>query len=121
MKVLKIHLIEIAAALLFVILALALYPADREIPGMAEDISYNEDWTVVAGQNTQEYAKLPKELDIVDGEQEIILKKRLPEQINFVNSIGFYTSHQLADVFINGEKVYECKVPDKAKSRTTGN
>lgn len=121
MKVLKIHLIEIAAALLFVILALALYPADREIPGMAEDISYNEDWTVVAGENTQEYAKLPKELDIVDGEQEIILKKRLPEQINFVNSIGFYTSHQLADVFINGEKVYECKVPDKAKSRTTGN
>lgn len=121
MKILKIHLIEIAAALLFVVLTLVLCNNSREVPNMAKSISYNDNWTIVTEQQSQEYETLPETLDISGHEQEVILQKRLPEKIDFVNSIGFYTSHQLVEVFIDGEKVYERKVPKMAKSSTPGN
>lgn len=121
MKILKIHLMEIAAALLFVILALALCSNCREAPNMAMNISYNDGWTIVTGEESKKYETLPEKLNVSGSGQEVILQKRLPEQINFVNSIGFYTSHQLVEVYVDGEKVYEKKVPERAKSRTPGN
>ena len=121
MKILKIHLIEIVTAILFVTLALIFCSNDREVLNMAKNISYNDNWTIVTEGESQHYDVLPQELDISGNEQEVILKKQLPEKIDFVNSIGFYTSHQLVDVFVDGKKIYEKKVPEMAKSQTPGN
>ncbi len=121
MKILKIHLIEIAAALLFIALALVFSHSGKETSDLVERIYYNCDWTVVAGEKSQQYETLPASLEMSGTGQEVIFRKRLPEKLDSVNSIGFYTSHQLVEVFVDGEKVYEKNVPEIAKSKTPGN
>ncbi|MEY8390984.1 GGDEF domain-containing protein [Lachnospiraceae bacterium] len=121
MKILKIHLIEIAAVLLFVLLALVFCSNGREAPNMTENICYDNNWTLVTGGETKQYETLPEKVDISGYGQEVILQKRLPEKLDFVNAIGFYTSHQFVEVYVDGEKVYEKKVSEKSNSRTPGN
>ena len=121
MKIMKIHLAEIAAALLFIVLALVFCQDCRVTKNSTRQIPFNEGWMIIIGENTKEYAQFPKSVELSGEAQNIILRKQLPEELDSVNSIGFYTSHQLAEVFIDKEKVYECKVPDGSKSRTPGN
>lgn len=56
-----------------------------------------------------------------EGEEEIILWKRLPENVSSADSIGYYTSHQLSEVYVDGQKVYERRVPRGVRSKTPGN
>ena len=121
MKIIRIHLVEIVAALLFIILIPLFYRGNRELLGTTGDMSYSKYWTYVAKEGTREYQILPESIEAVEKQGKIILRKQLPEDIASINSICFYTSHQLVEVYIGGELVYERKVPPGAKSMTPGN
>lgn len=120
-KIIRIHLVEIVAAILFIILILFFYRGNRELLGTTGDMSYSKYWTYVAKEGTREYQILPESIEAVEKQGKIILRKQLPEDIASINSICFYTSHQLVEVYIGGELVYERKVPPGAKSMTPGN
>lgn len=119
MKILKMHLAEAAAVILFFVLMFLLYPKDGE--EVIEDMSYNQDWAFVAGGEVRKYDILPEVVSLPEGEEEIILRKELPENVNSADSIGYYTSHQLSEVYVDGKKVYERKVPRGVRSKTPGN
>ncbi len=119
MKILKMHLAEVAAVILFFVLMFLLYPKDGE--EVIEDMSYNQDWAFVAGGEVRKYDILPEVVSLPEGEEEIILRKELPENVNSADSIGYYTSHQLSEVYVDGKKVYERKVPRGVRSKTPGN
>lgn len=121
MKILKIHLLEIVIVILFIVLAFSFSLKDWRMKQAVRDDSYNEGWTVAIGQEIREYDTLPEELHVSEEYQEIILRKQFSEDIDFVNAIGFYTSHQLVEVYIGGEKVYECVPPQNSRSGTPGN
>lgn len=120
MKILRVHLVEIITAILFIILVLFFYRSDRVISDIAEDMSYDQDW-VYAGEDTIKYEILPESIQVSGNTKEVVLQKRLPENTACFTSIGFYTSHQLVEVFIEGKMVYERKAPSWVKSRTPGN
>lgn len=119
MKILKIHLIEAAVAVLFFVLMFAFYPGRGE--DNIKDMSYNWDWTVVVHGEVREYDILPEAISLPEDDKELIIKKELPKDLRSVDSIGYYTSHQLSEVYVDGEKVYERKVPEGARSKTPGN
>ncbi len=121
MKILKIHLLEIVIVILFIILAFSFSLNDWRMKQEVQEDSYNKGWTVAMGQEIREYDTLPEELHVSREHQEIILTKQFSEDIDFVNAIGFYTSHQLVEVYIGGEKVYECVPPQNSRSGTPGN
>lgn len=119
MKILKAHLIEVAIAVLFFVLMFAFYPEnEREV---IRDMSYDKDWTSVVGGDIREYDILPEAISLPEGEEELIIRKELPEDLRSVDSIGYYTSHQLTEVYVDGEKIYERKVPAGIRSKTPGN
>lgn len=119
MKILKMHLTEAAVAALFVLIVFVLCPADRE--EVIGDMSYNQNWVSVIGGETHGYSVLPEKVRLSDSEEEIIIRKELPGNYHPGDSVGYYTSHQLSEVYIDGEKVFECKVPERARSKTPGN
>lgn len=119
MKILKIHLIEVAAAILFVVLVFVFYSGNGD-EGIG-DMSYNRNWTIVGDGENREYRTLPEAVSLSNGEKEITIRKELPEEFGFANSIGFYTSHQLLEIYVDGEKVFERKIPEGANSKTPGN
>lgn len=121
MKILRIHLVEIVAAILFVVLVLFFYQGNKKLLDTTEDMSYSKDWVYVAQEATREYETLPESIEAVGETGEIVLRKQLPENIASINSICFYTSHQLVEVYIGQKMVYERKVPSGARSRTPGN
>ena len=121
MKILRVHLVEIVAALLFVVLVVIFCQGGRGMDRDVQKISFNEDWTIVVGEEAQDYSMLPKSIDRSGEVQKIILTKQLSEDVDSKNSIGFYTIHQNVEVFVDGEKIYECKVPEGARSKTPGN
>jgi diguanylate cyclase (GGDEF)-like protein len=120
-KILRVHLVEIVAALLFVVLVVIFCQGGRGMDRDVQKISFNEDWTIVVGEEAQDYSMLPKSIDRSGEVQKIILTKQLSEDVDSKNSIGFYTIHQNVEVFVDGEKIYECKVPEGARSKTPGN
>ncbi len=120
MKILKIHLLEIVTVILFIVLVFSFSLKDGRMKQEVRDDSYNKDWTVALGQEIRQYDILPEEIYVSGENQEIILRKKLSEDIDFVNAIGFYTSHQLVEVYIEGEKVYECVPPQNSRSGTPG-
>ncbi len=119
MKILKMHLAEAAVVILFFVLMFLLYPKDGK--EVIEDMSYNQDWVFAAGGEVQKYDILPEVISLPEGEKEIILRKELPENVNSAEFIGYYTSHQLSEVYVDGKKVYERKVPRGVRSKTPGN
>lgn len=119
MKILKIHLIEAAVAALFFILVFAFYPGRGE--DAVRDISYNQGWTVIANGEVREYDTLPEAVSLQEGEEELIIRKELPGDLHLAETIGYYTSHQLTEVYVDDEKIYERKVPEGSKSKTPGN
>lgn len=121
MKILRIHLVEIVAAILFIILVLFLYRDNRELLDTTGDMSYSKYWTYVTEEGTREYQMLPESIKAAGKRGEIVLRKQLPEDIASINSICFYTSHQLVEVYVGQDLVYERKVLAGVKSRTPGN
>lgn len=122
MKFLKLHLAELAVAVLFVILVAFFFQKDRE--GIADngDISYNENWFCTTDDGIEMYQKLPERIEFADGHKEkIVLSKQLETDIISINSIGFYTSHQEVTAFIDGKQIYEKKAAVYEKSKTPGN
>lgn len=119
MKILRMHLIEVAIAVLFVVLVCVLSWKDGG--GELKEMSYNQNWVSVTGGGSREYGVLPESISLPKGEEEIIIRKELPQDFSSANSIGYYTSHQLSEVYVDGEKVYERKVPEEARSKTPGN
>lgn len=119
MKILKMHLIEVAVAVLFVVLVCAF---GHEGGGEnLENMSYDQNWTSVVGGESRNYEVLPESVNLPEGEEEIIIRKELPQDLSSANSIGYYTSHQLSEVYVDGDKVYERKVPEGTKSKSPGN
>lgn len=121
MKVLKIHLMEMIVAILFVVLVCCFVRSNRGESEIAGDIPYEDNWSWVTAEEVREYQELPKEIDIPEGEEEIILRKRLDEQLEVGSSIGFYSSHQIIYAFIDGKQIFAREVPETAKSRSPGN
>lgn len=119
MKILKMHLIEVAVAILFVVLVCVFSHEDGG--ENLENMSYNQNWTSVIGGVSRNYDELPESVSLPEGEEEIIIRKELPQDLSSANSIGYYTSHQLSEAYVDGEKVYERKVPEGTKSKTPGN
>lgn len=119
MKVLKMHLVEVAVAVLFVVLVCMFVQGDTGED--MEEMLYNQDWTVVSDGESREYDILPEMFNLPEGEDGIIIRKELPSDVSLVNTIGYYTSHQLSEVYVDGEKVFERKVPEEANSKTPGN
>ena len=107
-KILRIHLVEIVAAILFVVLVLFFYQGNKKLLDTTEDMSYSKDWVYVAQEATREYETLPESIEAVGETGEIVLRKQLPENIASINSICFYTSHQLVEVYI-GQKLVRSK------------
>lgn len=122
MRFLKLHLIELAMAVLFVILVVCFFggrDGSQEVNG---GVSYSQNWTCTAAGETREYQTLPERIEVPEGEEEIlILKKELDDHIISINSVGFYTSHQEVEAFIEGKQVYEKKAADYIRSKTPGN
>lgn len=119
MKILKMHLIEAAVAVLFVVLVFVLCPGDGG--EVVEDMSYNQYWTSVVNGETYRYDTLPETVGLSHREEEVIIRKELPEDYRPADSLGYYTSHQLSEAYIDGKKVFERKVPERARSKTPGN
>ncbi len=119
MKILKMHLIEAAAAVLFVVLVFVLFHGDEE--EVIEDMSYNQNWTSVVGGENQEYEVLPEVVGLSHRGEVVIIRKKLPQNYRPADSVGYYTTHQLSEAYIDGKKVFERKVPEWARSKTPGN
>lgn len=119
MKILKMHLIEAAVAVLFVVLVFVLCHGDGE--EVIEDMSYNQNWTSVVGGEKQEYEILPETVGLSYREEVVILRKKLPQDYQPADFIGYYTTHQLSEAYIDGKKVFERKIPGGARSKTPGN
>ncbi len=49
MKILRVHLVEIVAALLFVVLVVIFCQGGRGMDRDVQKVSFNEDWTIVVG------------------------------------------------------------------------
>lgn len=118
MKILKMHLAETAMVILFFVLMFVLYSMNGE--EVIEDMSYNQGWAIVVAGEVQEYDVLPEVISLPEGE-EVIMQKELPENVNSADSIGYYTSHELSEVYVDGKKVHERKVPRGVRSKTPGN
>lgn len=119
MKILKMHLLEAAVAVFFIVLVFILCQGDGE--EVIEDMSYNQKWTSVVDGETFEYDMLPETVRLPQQEEEIIIKKELPKDYRPADSVGYYTTHQVSEAYIDGVKVFERKVPEWAKSKTPGN
>lgn len=119
MKILKMHLTEVAVAFLFIVIV-CVY-SHRDEGENLESMSYNQNWTLVAGEESGNYETLPESVNLSEGEEEIIIRKELPQDISSADSIGYYTSHQLSEVYLDGRKIFERKVPEGAGSKTPGN
>lgn len=119
MKILKMHLIEAAVAVLFVVLVFVLCHGDGE--EVIEDMSYNQNWASVVGGEKQEYEILPETVGLSYREEVVILRKKLPQDYQPADFIGYYTTHQLSEAYIDGKKVFERKIPGGARSKTPGN
>lgn len=122
MRFLKLHLIELAMAVLFVILVVCFFEGRNGNPEVSKDMSYNQEWICTGAGETREYQILPEGIEVPEGEEEmLVLKKKLDDQILSINSVGFYTSHQEVAAFVDGKQVYEKKVVGHIKSKTPGN
>lgn len=119
MKILKMHLAEAAMAFLFAALAFIFWYGDGE--EAVEDMPYQQDWTVVADGEDCRYDILPESVRLSGREEVIIIKKELPRDYRSGDSVGYYTTHQLSEVYVDGEKVFERLVPEAARSKTPGN
>lgn len=122
MKILKMHLMEMTVAILFVVLICLFVRRDKEALEITGDVAYGDNWSCESAGETIAYQELPEKIEIPEGEnQEIILRKKLEENINPSHSIGFYSSHQTVQAYVDGAQVYACEVPRLAKSRSPGN
>lgn len=120
MKVLRVYQVEMLTAILFVVLVCCFFKG-YEKEKNTEYISYNEGWTCRAGEEMEVWDELPKKVLIPEGKEELTLEKELDETVDSGNCIGFYTSHQLVQAYIDGELIYEHAVLDYTNSRTPGN
>lgn len=94
MKILKMHLIEAAVAVLFVVLVFVLCHGDGE--EVIEDMSYNQNWTSVVGGEKQEYEILPETVGLSYREEVVILRKNYPRITSLRISLDIiqHTSYQ---------------------------
>lgn len=119
MKILKMHLTEVAVAFLFIVIVCVF--THRDEGESLESMSWNKNWTLAAGEESRSYEMLPESVNLSEGEEEIIIRKELPQDISSADSIGYYTSHQLSEVYLEGRKIFERKIPEGAGSKTPGN
>ncbi len=119
MKILKMHLTEVAVAFLFIVIVCVF--THRDEGESLESMSWNRNWTLAAGEESRSYEMLPESVNLSEGEEEIIIRKELPQDISSADSIGYYTSHQLSEVNLDGRKIFERKIPEGAGSKTPGN
>ncbi|MCI9175044.1 MAG: diguanylate cyclase [Lachnospiraceae bacterium] len=121
MKLLRMHLAEMAVAVLFVLLVVCFYRINEEGKRRTGNIPYNEDWICVTEEGSIDYPKLPKLIEMPEGREEVVLKKELGDEVDNLNSIGFFTSHQEVDVFVDRHRIYQKKAPKYVQSKTPGN
>lgn len=82
--------------------------------------SYNEGWRLETNGIVTEYEKLPEEVDTA-GTGKVVLRRTLDTFLESTSSLGFYTSHQLIDVWVGGRRVYQLYPQEKMTSKTPGN
>lgn len=121
MKLLKMHLAETAVAVLFVLLVICFYRIDEEGKKRSVNIPYNENWSCITEEGKEEYQVLPELIEMPEGREEVVLKRELGDEVDNVSSIGFFTSHQEVDVFVDHQLIYQKKAPKHVKSKTPGN
>ena len=88
MKILKMHLTEVAVAFLFIVIVCVF--THRDEGESLESMSWNRNWTLAAGEESRSYEMLPESVNLSEGEEEIIIRKELPQDISSADSIGFY-------------------------------
>ncbi len=121
MKLLKMHLTEIAIAVLFVLLVICFYRVNDGGKNRTGNISYNENWSCVTEEGSREYRKLLDLIEVSGDRKEIVLRKELGEEADNASSIGFFTTHQEVEAYVESQLVYQKKVPKYVKSKTPGN
>ncbi len=119
MKILRVHLVEIMVAVLFVLIGYSLYAGSA---GMEESggVPFNEGWTCASGESQAEYPWLPKSVPVSKEADGVVLSKELDASILSNNTIGFYSSHQIISACIDGAEIYRFQVPEGSKSKTPG-
>lgn len=117
MRVLKIHQLQMAVVILFVILVVCFFYDGKEGDLTSGYAQYNGTWTCRSEKGQVSYQKLPQRLE---GIREIVLSRELSETDVLENHIGFYTRDQTVEAYVDNECIYKLEVPDKIKSKTPG-
>ena len=82
MRVLKLYLMEITIAILFVTLIVCFFKKSEKELGITQSVLYNENWTCNVGEEIREYQVLPKRIELI-GKKEVILRKKLDNFISY--------------------------------------
>lgn len=117
MRVLKIHQLQMAVAILFVILVVCFFYDGRNDTMISGYTEYNGSWSCWSKNEQISYHQLPQR---IQGVREIVLSRELSEEYVLGNYIGFYTSNQTVEAYIDSKLIYKLEVPENIKSRTPG-
>lgn len=112
--------LQILAILIFSVLIVVFWKTDNVSKNKETFRQYNENWSVELDGNTVEYEVLPDKLDSL-GTGQITLRRRLGDSLENMGSIAFFTSHQLIDVYVNEQQVYQVRPQRMMTSKTPGN
>ncbi|MEG0962193.1 MAG: GGDEF domain-containing protein [Lachnospiraceae bacterium] len=119
MRFLKIHQVQIVLVIFFVVTIIGFH-GEKKSNQEKGYIEYNNDWECIMQDTTKLYQKLPQKIDLSEGEKSIVLTKKLDQKIVSVESLGFFTQHQIVEAYLDGTLLYSCKVQEGSMSKTPG-
>lgn len=111
---------QILAILVFAIIVLVFWKNEGISRERETFYPYNEAWKVEVDGGSTQYQVLPDELDSL-GTGKIALLRVLGDEADRMESIGFYTSHQLVNVYVGEKQVYGLYPEQMVMSKTPGN
>lgn len=117
MRVLKIHQLQMAVVILFVILVVCFFYNGTGDTLISDYKEYSGTWFCDSEKGLVSYQQLPQR---IKGVREVVLSRELLEEDVLRTDIGFYTRDQTVEAYIDKVLVYELKVPDNVMSKTPG-
>ena len=121
MRFFKEYIITVVVGLLLAVVLIISTKDEGNTLTNANRESYEDNWTVCTGTEQKFYKKLPDKL-IRSNEQEIVLKKELPQEIAHGDTVAFYMGHNIIHAYVGNKLVYSFDVPKDYKkiSKTPG-
>lgn len=121
MKFFRAYIITVLIGLLLALVLTVSTKDEGNTLTNAEQRNYSDNWTIVSKAGEKFYKELPKSVQR-EGNEPIILKKRLPENIKDGDAVAFYMGHSIIHAYVEEELVYSFTVPEayQKTSKTPG-